>query len=149
MNAAMGVIQFKEYGRNREKRREIAATYTQAAQRTRHKRFVQPDLTIPEDQPVEGEGEEQDSAAAMGEYNNYTFSLILETGMKDVKAYAKKKDIEVESAFDHTLIAAGAVAPELCPEAYSLSLRTALFPLYPRLSATEVQKVAKLIMTLP
>jgi hypothetical protein len=44
---------------------------------------------------------------------------------------------------------AGAVPPALCPDSYSLSLRTALFPLYPRLSASETGKVAKLIVTLP
>jgi dTDP-4-amino-4,6-dideoxygalactose transaminase len=126
MNAAMGVVQFKESAKNLEKRREIARVYTQSALRTRHKRFVQDDNS---------------------EYNNYAFPLILETGMKDVKAYAKRKDIVVESAFDNTLIAL--VPPETCQEAYSLSLRTALFPLYPRLTASEIEKVSKLILTLP
>jgi dTDP-4-amino-4,6-dideoxygalactose transaminase len=128
MNAAMAVIQFREAARNMEKRREIAAVYTRAALRTRHNRFVQ-----------QGEWE----------YNNYTFSLILETGMKDVKAYARRKEIAVESAFGDTLAGSGEASPGLCPEAYSLSLRTALFPLYPRLGASDAEKVAKLIMTLP
>ncbi|AEF81969.1 DegT/DnrJ/EryC1/StrS family aminotransferase [Leadbettera azotonutricia] len=126
MNAAMGVVQFRESAKNLEKRREIARIYTQSALRTRHKRFVQGDNS---------------------EYNNYAFPLILETGMKDVKAYAKRKDIAVESAFDNTLIAL--VPPEACQEAYSLSLRTALFPLHPRLTASEIEKVSKLILTLP
>jgi dTDP-4-amino-4,6-dideoxygalactose transaminase len=128
MNAAMAVVQFREGNRNLERRREIAETYVQAALRTRHKRFVTRD------------GDE---------YNNYAFPLILETGMKDVKAYAKRKDIVVENAFEDTLAGAGVVPSDLCPEAYSLSLRTALFPLYPRLGAAEIEKVAKLIMTLP
>jgi dTDP-4-amino-4,6-dideoxygalactose transaminase len=128
MNAAMAVIQFREAARNMEKRREIAAAYTQAALRTRHNRFVQ-----------QGEWD----------YNNYAFSLILETGMKDVKAYARRKEIMVENAFVDTLAGSGEVPSGLCPEAYSLSLRTALFPLYPRLGAAETGKVAKLIMTLP
>jgi dTDP-4-amino-4,6-dideoxygalactose transaminase len=140
MNAAMAVIQFRESVRNLEKRGEIAAIYTQAALRTRHKRFVQ--------------GDE-------GQYNNFAFSLILETGLKDVKAYARKKDIVVESAFENSLIgfalAADTETPaspisrfqELCPEAYSLSLRTVLFPLYPRLSSSDVERISKLIVTLP
>jgi dTDP-4-amino-4,6-dideoxygalactose transaminase len=128
MNAAMAVVQFREGARNLERRKEIARIYTQSALRTRHKRFVQ---------------EEQ------AEYNNYAFPLILETGMKDVKAYGKRKDIVVESAFEDTLIGAGEVEHGLCPEAYSLSLRTVLFPLYPRLGAAEAAKVAKLIVTLP
>ncbi|GHV57796.1 aminotransferase [Spirochaetia bacterium] len=141
INAAMAVIQFREAAKNLEKRREIARVYTQSALRTRHKRFVQD----------------------AGEYNNYAFPLILETGLKDVKAYARKKDIIVESAFDDTLMAMPGEASKepasagegpsleasLCPEAYSLSLRTILFPLYPRLSSTEVERIRKLILTLP
>jgi dTDP-4-amino-4,6-dideoxygalactose transaminase len=146
MNAAMAVIQFRESTKNLEKREEIAKVFNQSALRTRHKRFV------------------------IGEnvsYNNYAFSLILETGLKDVKAYARKKDILVESAFTETLMGAfigeqeegngiaplggqsEGLSPELCPEAYSLSLRTVLFPLYPRLSSTEVERISKLILTLP
>jgi dTDP-4-amino-4,6-dideoxygalactose transaminase len=128
MNAAMAVVQFREATRNLEKRKEIAKVYAQASLRTRHKRFAQNDIY---------------------EYNNYAFPLILETGMKDVMAYAKKKDIAVENALEPTLMGAGLVPAGLCPEAYSLSLRTALFPLYPRLSGPEIEKVSKLIMTLP
>jgi dTDP-4-amino-4,6-dideoxygalactose transaminase len=128
MNAAMAAVQFREASRNLEKRREIAGIYAQASLRTRHKRFVQNDAF---------------------EYNNYAFSLILETGMKDVKAYAKRQDIAVESALEDTLMGAGLVPPELCPESYSLSLRTAVFPLYPRLSRPEIERVSKLILTLP
>ncbi|MDR0597909.1 MAG: DegT/DnrJ/EryC1/StrS family aminotransferase [Treponema sp.] len=128
MNAAMAVVQFREAPRNLEKRKEIARAYAQTGLRTRHKRFAQNDIY---------------------EYNNYAFTLVLETGMKDVVAYAKKKDIAVESALEDTLMGAGLVPAGLCPEAYSLSLRTALFPLYPRLSGPEIEKVSKLIMTLP
>jgi dTDP-4-amino-4,6-dideoxygalactose transaminase len=127
MNATMAVVQFREAAKNFAKRKEIAEIYIQAALRTRHKRFVQR-----EDAP----------------YNNFAFPLILETGMKDVRAYAKKKDIAVESAFTETIVGCGSVAGQ-CPEAYSLSLRTALFPLYPRLRASEIEKVSKLIGTLP
>ena len=127
MNAALAVVQFREAAKNLVKRREIARQYTHSAMRTRHKRFVVPDL----------------------EYNNYAFPLILETGVKDVKAYARKKDIAVENAFENTLAASGAFPPEQCPEAYSLSLRTVLFPLYPRLRLSDAEKIVKLILTLP
>ncbi|MDR2053144.1 MAG: DegT/DnrJ/EryC1/StrS family aminotransferase, partial [Treponema sp.] len=133
LNAAMAIAQFRESARNLEKRKLMGGAYTQPALRTRHKVFVQ------------GETAEGQSI----EYNYYAFPLILETGMKDVKAYAKKKDIIVESAFDETIVGCGGIPPELCTEAYSLSLRTALFPLYPRLTGAEMEKVAKLILTLP
>ncbi|MDR2515960.1 MAG: DegT/DnrJ/EryC1/StrS family aminotransferase [Spirochaetaceae bacterium] len=128
MNAAMAAVQFREAGRNLEKRREIAKVYTQAALRTRHRQFALTENT---------------------EYNHYAFPLILETGMKDVTAYAKKKEIAVESAFVNAQIASLEGAGEKWSEAWSLSLRTALFPLYPRLSSAETEKVARLIMTLP
>jgi dTDP-4-amino-4,6-dideoxygalactose transaminase len=128
MNAAMAMVQFKEARRNLEKRREIAGLYSQSGLRTRHERFIQMGNT---------------------EYNNYAFPLILKTGMKDVKAYAKRKDIAVENAFEDTLMGSGAVPYSSCPEAYSLSLRTAVFPLYPRLGSAASGRVAKLIDTLP
>jgi dTDP-4-amino-4,6-dideoxygalactose transaminase len=127
MNAALAVIQFREAEKNLSKRREIANLYIQSVMRTRHRRFIQHGA----------------------EYNNYAFPLILESGVKAVKAYARKKEIAVESAFENTPVGCGMVPPEKYQEAYSLSLRTVLFPLYPKLGMTDVEKVAKLILTLP
>jgi dTDP-4-amino-4,6-dideoxygalactose transaminase len=128
MNAAMAVVQFREAAKNIRKRKLIAAQYLQSSLQTRHKRFAgREDL----------------------EYNSYAFPLILESGVKEVKAYARKKDIEVESAFEHTLAGSGRIRGEEYPEAYSLFLRTVLFPLYPRLGGREIEGVAKLIRTLP
>jgi len=128
INAALAAVQFREAARNMERRREIAQAYTQASLRTKHKRFVSLDGI---------------------EYNNYAFPLVLETGMKDVAAYARKKEIIVESAFEQSLAGSGISDSTLCPASYSLSLRTALFPLYPRLASSDAQRVSRLIMTLP
>jgi len=129
INAALASVQFREAPRNMARRQEIAKAYTQASLRTKHKRFV----------PLEG----------VGEYCNYVFPLVLETGMKDVAAYARKKEIIVESAFEQSLAGAGVIDSVLCPVSYSLSLRTVLFPLYPRLRSQEAERVSRLIMTLP
>ncbi|MCL2007876.1 MAG: DegT/DnrJ/EryC1/StrS family aminotransferase [Treponema sp.] len=126
MNAALALVQIKELSKHLSKRKEIAQVYTQSALRTKHKLIVHSD-----------------------EYNNYAFPLILEKGMKDVKTYARRKDISIESAFENTLIGAGLIPPEQCPEAYSLSLRTVVFPIYPRLGMTDAGKIAKLIQALP
>jgi dTDP-4-amino-4,6-dideoxygalactose transaminase len=128
VNAAMAAVQFRESAKNLARRRELAQAYTQASLQTRHKRFREPEGF---------------------EYNNYAFSLILESGVKDVKAYAKRKEILVEEAFESTLAGSGALPSPQCPCAYSLSLRTVLFPLYPRLGAASAARVAKLIMTIP
>ena len=126
INAALAVVQFKEALRNIERRRDIASVYVQASLRTRHKRFI----PLVED-----------------EYNNYSFSLVLEAGLKDVIAYAKKKEIVVESAFENTL--AGGQLCANCPVGNSLALRTVLFPMYPRLRSQDAERVSRLIMTLP
>ncbi len=128
MNAALALVQIKEAERNFEKRKEIAAVYTQAALRTRHRRLIQGGDT---------------------EYNNYAFPLVLETGAKDVRAYAAKKEVEAEAAFADTPVATGRADVAACPVANSLALRTVLFPLYPRLGKAQVAKVAKVLATLP
>jgi len=126
INAALAVVQFKEVQRNIEKRRDIASVFVQASLRTRHKRFI---------------------SLTENEYNNYAFSLILETGLKDVIAYAKKKEIVIENAFENTIASAG--IDNSCPVSSSLVMRTVLFPLYPRLRSSDVERVSRLIMTLP
>jgi dTDP-4-amino-4,6-dideoxygalactose transaminase len=130
INAALAVVQFKEVQKNIERRRNIAESFNQAnlslATRTKHKRFI----SINEN-----------------EYNNYAFSLVLETGLKDVITYAKKKEIEIENAFENTVTSAGGCSS--CPVSSSLVLRTVLFPMYPRLRSAEVERISRLIMTLP
>jgi dTDP-4-amino-4,6-dideoxygalactose transaminase len=129
MNAAMAVVQFRETEKNLQKRAKIAGLYTQAAMRqSRHKLFASADNF---------------------DYNNYAFTLTLETGMKEVFAYAKRKEIVVESAFMKTPAAMGLVSQAACPAATSQSLRTVLFPIYPRLADADAMRVAKLIQTLP
>ena len=148
MNAAMAVVQFKEAAKNLLKRREIVRLYTQSVLRTRHKLFIQNDVRNPKTQNEKSTDEDLPEKLPV-QYNNYAFPLILETGVKDVKNYARRKEIAVESAFENTPAGCGMVPPEQCPEAYSLSLRTVLFPVYPRLGMADAGKVAKLILTLP
>jgi len=130
INAALAVVQFKDILRSIERRRDIAGIITQAsmslASRTKHKHFIQ---------------------INDGEYCNYTFSLILEAGLKDVAAYAKKKEIEIENAFENTI--AGSGLADDCPVSNSLVLRTVIFPMYPRLRSQDVERISRLVMTLP
>ncbi|MDR1231041.1 MAG: DegT/DnrJ/EryC1/StrS family aminotransferase [Spirochaetaceae bacterium] len=128
MNAVMAAVQMRECEKNIEKRREIAGLYGQSALRGRHRLFALPDNFV---------------------YNHYAFGIVIETGMKAVKQYAAKHGVAVESAFENTLAGAEMVNAETCPHCRSLSLRTALFPLYPRLGAKNAEKVAKVITTLP
>jgi len=126
INAAMAIVQFKDIYRNIERRRDIAEVFIQAGLRTRHKRFI---------------------SVNENEYCNYSFSLILETGLKDVIAYAKKKEIETENAFENTVAGAGLCSD--CSVSNSLCMRTVIFPMYPRLRSQDVERISRLIMTLP
>jgi dTDP-4-amino-4,6-dideoxygalactose transaminase len=128
MNAAMAAVQMRECDKNIEKRREIAELYRQSALRGRHRLFAAHDNFV---------------------YNHYAFAIVIETGMKAVKQYAAKHGVAVESAFDNTLAGSEMVKAEVCPHCCSLALRTALFPIYPRLGAKNAEKVAKVITTLP
>ena len=130
INSALAVVQFKEVQRNTSRRRDIAQMYSQASlsltSRTKHKRFI---------------------AINDNEYCNYSFSLILETGLKDVVAYAKKKEIEIETAFEKTIAGSGLCSD--CPVSNSLALRTILLPMYPMLRSADVERISRLITTLP
>ena len=148
INAALAVVQFKEARRNIEKRAAIAKSYIQSSLRTNHKRFSSPARSL-EEVPAGAASELNDSPQEDSEYNNYAFPLVLETGLKDVLAYARKKDIILESAFENTIAGVPGNETPNCPLSYSLSLRTVLFPLYPRLRASEAERVSKLIATLP
>jgi dTDP-4-amino-4,6-dideoxygalactose transaminase len=128
MNAAMAIVQLREAAKNALRRKEIAEAYTRAALQSRHKLFAAPENF---------------------EYNNYAFPLLLETGVKDVQAYAKRKEIEVELAFAGITGGANGDGANSLPESASLSMRTALFPIYPRLSGKDIERVAKLIQSLP
>ena len=126
INAALAIVQFKEIRKNIERKNEIAKVYSQASLRTRHKHFI---------------------SRSQDDVNYYSFSLVLEAGLKDVAAYAKKKDIILENAFEKTIAGSGGCG--LCPVSNSLVLRTVLFPMYPRLRSADIERVSRLIMTLP
>ena len=78
----------------------------------------------------------------------YSFPEILENGLKDVKQYVNRKDIEIELAFTNS-IADFLKEENKSINAASLLLRTVLFPLYPRLGLHNAAKIAKVLGTLP
>ena len=129
MNASLALVELKEFRRNEESRKSIYALFTRAIMSGRHKTFVRaPDYgsTI------------------------YSFPLVLNTGFKDVKAYAQKKGVEVSPAFERSIIALHneEFAPR-CICANSLFMRCALFPLYPRLGKKDAEKIVKILASLP
>lgn len=141
INAALALVQFKEFKRNETLRKEIFALYNRSIMAGKNKTFVR-DL-------------EYGSTA-------YSFPIILNSGFKEVKQYVSKKDVEIRSAFANSIIGVLEKMKENlleeeklpydysnCKSAKSLYLRTALFPLYPRLTKSQIDKISKIVGTLP
>ena len=129
MNASLAFVEFKEFKRNETTRREFFALYNRAIMSGRHKTFVRAN----------------DEGSTI-----YTFPLVLNSGFKDVKSYAQKKGIEVRQAFEDSIIAMRQETLfQQCLCANSLLLRTAAFPLYPRLGQKDTQRIVKVLSSLP
>lgn len=132
MNAALAKIQLKELDRYFERRREIYGHLLRALQKGRHGSPTQ-----------EGEGE----AVA------YTFLVLVEGGVKDVQAYARKKGVETKRAFADSVLGlfdpAASREGEGFARARNFFNRCLLFPLYPRMAKDQIERIAKVLSTLP
>ncbi len=129
INAALAFVEVKEFRRNEESRQSLYTLFSRSIMSGRHKTFVR--------------------AAGLGS-TVYSFPLVLSSGFKDVKAYAQKKGIEVNRAFENSIIALRTeeLAPN-CVCANSLLMRCVLFPLYPRLGQKDAERIIKVLCTLP
>jgi dTDP-4-amino-4,6-dideoxygalactose transaminase len=128
LNSALAYVQLKELGRNGELRREIHSLYVRSLMQGRHKTFNQSNDGTP---------------------SYYCFPVVLSSGLKEVRQYVNRKEIEIEPAFANSV--AGSLGDELegCINAKSLLMRCILFPLYPRLGTANAAKIAKVLATLP
>ena len=128
MNAALAYVELKEFARNEKTRRELFALYSRAVMSGRHKTFTR------------GEN---------GLSTIYSFPLVLNSGFKDAKAYAQKKNIEIRQAYENSIIALRQEEiAKKCICANSLLLRCAAFPLYPRLGQKDAAQIVKVLSTL-
>lgn len=129
INCALGWVQLKEFGRNEAVRKDIFSLYQRACLSGRHRPLAR----------------EPDGGSTMS-----SFPLVLDSPFRDVRQYAAKKDVEVRPAYEDSVMALR--EEELsssCIHAKSLYLRSALFPLYPRLTHSQAAKVVKILGTLP
>ena len=153
INCALGLVQLKEFPRNETARKEIFALYKRACMSGRHKLFSRSnnagELPAPEVQKGE-DGSEKQNAALDYTSTMSSFPLVLTSAFKDVKQYAAKKDIEIVPAYEDSVIALKQeLLEDSCIRAKSLFLRCALFPLYPRLSHSNIAKIVEVLGTLP
>ena len=128
INSARAWVQVREYPRNEKTRKEIFAMFHQACMIGRHKMYAR----------------EMENGSTMS-----CFPLILASSFKDVKQYAAKKDIEVQLAYDNSVIALKEELSESCIHAKSLYLRCVHIPLYPLLTHAESAKIVKVLSSLP
>lgn len=128
INSALALVQLKEFVRNETTRKEIYNLYQHASMIGKHKLLAR-DL---------------DDGSTM-----YSFPLVLNSPFKDVKQFASKKEIEIQLAFENSIIAYKEELSESCIHAKSLLLRCAHFPLYPRLTHSETAKIVKVLGSLP
>jgi perosamine synthetase len=128
LNAAVALAQVRELPAFLSARAEIGRVFDEALQRSRHGSLVQP------------EG---------GTAVRYSFPVVVETSLKDVRQYAKKKGIDTQAAFSESVIAMDDSVYNACPHAKLLLLRCVLFPLYPMLGRANVEAIAKVLAVLP
>jgi perosamine synthetase len=127
-NAALGLAQLRDMESAIARRRELAAAFAQSLARTRHHLISQ---------------------GGEGECGYWALPVSIASSVKDVVAYAKKKEVDTVLAFEGSLLGAGLVPESSCPNARSIALRCLLFPLHQRIGATSAQKIAKVLATLP
>ncbi len=128
INAALAWVQFKEFNRNEKARKELFAMYQHACLMGKHKMLVR----------------EMDEGSTI-----CSFPLVLSSSYKDVKQYTSKKDIEIQLAFENSVIAKNDELSQKCIHAKSLYLRCIHVPLYSRLTHAESAKIVKVLTTLP
>jgi dTDP-4-amino-4,6-dideoxygalactose transaminase len=128
MNAALGISQLAALESFVAARREIALVYGQSLLRSRHTSLVQ----------------KTDAENVLS-----SFPVALADGMKEVRQYALKKNVDTVPAFADTIAALEDSPAAHCVNARSLVLRCLLFPLYPMLGKRDVEAVCKVLATLP
>jgi len=128
LNASLGISQMKMLDTISEKRKNIHSTYKQALMKSRHKTLFQ-----------------------QAEYDKvpYTFPVFIASDLKEVQKYSRKKNIETEPAFLHSIIGAKEEGQLSCKNAKTLLMCTILFPLYPMLGKEQINTITRILSTLP
>ena len=129
INSVLALVQLKEFNRNEQTRKNLFAVFQRALMSGKNRTFVR--------QPDEGS-------------TIWSFPVVLNGSVKDVKQYASRKEIEIQPAYSDSVISR--LQDEQSKDlkiSKALFLRTVLFPLYPRLGSETAAKIAKVLGTLP
>jgi len=128
INASLALVQLKNIEEILEKRNELAKLFHSALNKTEHKSI-----------------KSIDGSSTV----HFSFPILIKGGMKEVKAYIMKKNIESRKAFLRTALDVSGNKENICPIASGLILRSLLLPLYPSLGKKNAEIISKVITTLP
>lgn len=135
MNAALGKTQVKELRSFSQKRRDLYEVLSGKALQARHKLPTNPEPFVPG-----------------------SFILDLETSVAEVSKYALKHGVETRQVFEGSIFRRLSVSKDhdglqefvrRFPNAARINLRWLEFPLYPSLNSKELERLAKVVTTLP
>ena len=126
-NASLGLAQMREIETFISARGEIARVFSRSLMKSRHKTLMQ-----------KGEGDNV----------YYSFPVLLQSSMKEVQQYSRKRDVDTHPAFkDSVVVIEGSDCD--CPNAKRLALCCLLFPCYPMLVKKNIEIISKVLSTLP
>ncbi len=131
MNSSLALVQIKEMKKNRKARALINESFTHSIMRLRAARH----------KPL--------SQIGRGEPSFYSFPVIVDSAANDVLRYASRQGISASPAFVNSTLAFLGDSIEGFMNAKSLLMRCILFPLYPRLGAKNIEKIARVLRSLP
>ena len=130
LNAALGLVQYKFFASNSQKRREIVQVYQNAFMRSgsKNKLFGLPDADLPQE-----------------EYNAFRFAITLSSKVEDAMKYATKSKVEIKRLFEDSLVSTLGLRDDELTNSIYTATRTVYFPLYYFLKSNEIEEVSKMI----
>ncbi len=128
LNASLASTQLKHIDEFAERRRAIAEHYLRALSPGPHKAL--------------GGDDGSSSSFAL-------FPVLISGSVRDAVKYARSKGVMTKPPFENSILNRYDVDASPFPNASALAMRTLLFPLYPVLKREEIERVAKVLATLP
>ena len=128
INASLAAIQLKHIEEFTTRRRSIAEAYVKALAPGRHRAPASSDFET---------------------LSHVTFPVVLAGSQKDAARYARSKGVATAPVFENSIFVHQKLDGAKYPNSQALAMRSLLFPLYPMLKRDEVDRIAKVLRTLP
>ncbi len=127
LNASLALAQLRDIEKFVSARNDIAQAFSRNLMKSRHKTLLQ--------------DREADNVY-------FSFPVVLSSGMREARQYARRHDVDTEPAFEHSV--ASTAGDEFdCSHARRITARCLLFPLYPMLGKKNAETIARVLASLP